>query len=145
MRSFIAFFGLVYALSAPAALQELQTVNDFENLVDNSRVPVIVQFSAYWCGPCKQLTAVMQRVASSYSASQVQIAKVDAHVNSSLRTYLKGGYPTVRVFFKGSVSDTKYFAGSQTESFVRNYINDAISNPLEEVLWEADRGAYCVE
>ena len=130
MKHFIALFGVFFAFSASAALVELDSAQEMENLVATSSVPVVIQFSAYWCGPCKVLTSTMQRVAQSYDSNEVILAKVDAHVHSSLRKYLMGGYPTVRVFNNGQVNPTKYFAGSQTESMVRDFIDGAIDNPM---------------
>ncbi len=120
---------------------ELKNGTEFEELIKNSNVPVVVQFSAYWCGPCQNLKAVFKKVAPSYSDSDVKLAYVDAYVNSQLKKYLQGGYPTVRTFNKGELT-TPAFVGSNSESYVRNFIDKLIKHDdLDE---NVRIGAYCI-
>lgn len=71
----------------------------------------------------------MIRIAPSYSDEQVLLCTVDAYVNSDLKKYLIGGYPTVRVFSKGKMGNQS-FVGSKAESFVRQFIDSAIQNGI---------------
>jgi len=130
-----------FQLSAHAALIELKNVSDFENLIHTADVPVLVQFSAYWCGPCQVLTGTLKKVAPSYSDDDVLLAKVDAHVNPSLQKYLKGGYPTVRTFNHGTVA-SKYFVGAVSEPEVRNFIDGLIADPTRDVA-SIPQGPFC--
>lgn len=131
MKNLALFLGMFYAISSSAALLELKGADDFDDLVNNASVPVMVQFSAYWCGPCQDLKATVKRVASDYSDSEILLAYVDAYVNKSLGKYLKGGYPTVRTFNNGKLRK-KSFVGSKSASYVRNFIDSVIRNPDAE-------------
>lgn len=127
MKSFFAALVLFVATSAPAAFIELQNATELNDLVKNSTVPVIVQFEAYWCGPCQSLKSTFNKVAASYSDSQVRLAHIDAYVNTTLQKYIQGGYPTVRTFMNGSLG-TKSFSGSKSESALKSFINSVIRN-----------------
>lgn len=135
MKKFILAIALFSVVSAPAALIELQNAQEFNNLVQNSKVPVVVQFAAYWCGPCQTLKATLAQVAQSYSDSQVRIAYVDAYVNKSLGSYIMGGYPTTRAFKNGSVTQES-FVGNKPASSVKAFIDSVISE--EEVMDEVN-------
>jgi thioredoxin 1 len=137
MKKFL--FALMMCAVSQAALLELQTEQDFKNLVSSSQVPVVVQFAAYWCGPCQNLKGVLKRVAPSYTDDQVKIAYVDAYVNSNLGSYLQGGYPTVRVFENGQVVSAS-FVGSQTESYVRQFL-DGVKKKTADM--DDMSGAFC--
>lgn len=126
MKKFFFMILLCVATSAPAAFVKLETAAEFKDLIQNSQVPVIVQFEAYWCGPCQNLIATFNNVAPSYDDNQVRLAYVDAYVNKSLQTYLQGGYPTVRTFSKGTLTSPS-FVGSQAESELRSFIDGVIS------------------
>ena len=128
MRKILIALALFSVVSAPAALLELKNAKEFKDLISTATVPVIVQFSAYWCKPCQNLKTVLVTVSKDYSDSQVILAYVDADINSSLQTYLLGGYPTVRSFSKGALLSAK-FVGSNTESFVRKFIDGVIGTP----------------
>jgi len=134
MKKAILAFGLFGALMAQAMLLDLQDTREFENLINEAEVPVVVQFHAYWCGPCKNLIKTMNKIAPSYSDDEVILAKVDAYVNDDLGKYLQGGYPTVRSFYNGKLLK-KSFVGSQSESKVRRFIDSVIADPREELFF----------
>lgn len=127
MKKIILAIALFVVTSAQGALVELDTTQEFKNLIAGAQVPVLVQFSAAWCGPCKALKAVMLKVAPSYTDDQVILAYVDADINSSLKSYLMGGYPTVRTFLNGTTTSAS-FVGSKSESFVRSFVDDLIAD-----------------
>ena len=79
--------------------QEFTDAN-FQTEVLEAGVPVLVDFSATWCGPCKQLNPIIDELSGDYDG-QMKIGKVD--IDSSQDTAMKFGItsvPTV-VFFKG--------------------------------------------
>lgn len=128
----IAFIAAAFlCVLSRADLKVLDSSSEFRSLVASAHVPVIVQFSAYWCGPCQQLKGVYHEVAPDYSDDQVIIAYVDADQNSDLKSYLQGGYPTTRTFYNGKLASKK-FTGSQSESYVRRFIDNVIANPSRE-------------
>lgn len=85
------------------ASKDVQVFNDlnFETEVLTSNVPVLVDFTATWCGPCKQLSPIVDQLATEL-AGQVKVGKLD--VDDSPVTagkYGVRGVPTVMVFKNG--------------------------------------------
>lgn len=82
-------------------------VNDdnFQSEVIESEQPVLVDFSAEWCGPCKQLAPLVEELAKAYDG-RLKVAKVD--VEESQKTAMKYGIlsvPTLLFLRKGKVAD----------------------------------------
>ena len=119
----------LFCFAGRADLKELKNAAEFRALVQQTKVPVIVQFAAYWCGPCQELKDMLTDIAPDYADDKVIVAYVDAYVNSELKSYLQGGYPTVRTFRQGKLASEK-FVGSAPESFVRNFIDSVITAPV---------------
>lgn len=92
------------AQSAPTALVvEIKhvTAKDFKQEVEDSKVPVIVDFYATWCGPCKMLAPHLQALAAEYGG-KVKIVKVDGDVSADLRARFGiDSYPTLLTFKNG--------------------------------------------
>ncbi len=85
------------------ASKDVAVFNDlnFETEVLGSKVPVLVDFTATWCGPCKQLSPIVDQLATEL-AGQVKVGKLD--VDDSPVTagkYGVRGVPTVMVFKDG--------------------------------------------
>lgn len=80
---------------------------DFENEVLKSEEPVMVDFWAEWCGPCKALSPIVDEVANEV-AGKMKVVKVNIDQNPNAPTkYGVRGIPTLMVFKGGELVDTK--------------------------------------
>jgi putative thioredoxin len=97
---------------------------EYEVLAYSQNTPVIVDFWAEWCKPCKMLSPILEKLVGEASGS-FRLAKVDADVNPNLvLKYSVRSIPTVLAFSQGSrISD---FAGLQPEPRVREFINQIL-------------------
>src|SRR5436305_5149428 len=94
------------------------TEQDFQTaVVDRSHeVPVVVDFWAEWCGPCRQLTPVLERAVAARDG-KVELAKVDTEANPALsRAFGIQGIPAVKAFKDGKV--VSEFVGAQPPAAV---------------------------
>lgn len=77
------------------------TEQTFEQEVLNAEVPVIVDFGAKWCGPCRKLTPVLEDIETSFDG-KAKLVKVDADENRDLmKQYSVSGLPSVLIFKGG--------------------------------------------
>ncbi len=87
----------------------------FDSEVLQSDLPVLVDYWAEWCGPCKMIAPVLSEIAEEYSG-KVKIAKVN--IDESPDTppkYGIRGIPTLMIFKKGEVEATKVGAVSKSQ------------------------------
>ena len=78
-------------------MSELQEINseNFEQVVLNSQIPVLVDFSTPWCGPCRKLTPVLEQIQNEFS-SEIKIVKINADENIEiLKDYGVSSFPTM--------------------------------------------------
>lgn len=79
--------------------------DNFEELVINSELPVVVDFYAQWCGPCKMIKPHLEKLAEKYK-DQVRIVAIDSDENQDLVSeYEVRSLPTIKFFTQTSIID----------------------------------------
>lgn len=87
-------------------------------------LPILADFWADWCPPCKALTPVLERVIAHY-AGQVHLAKIEVDEGANMKLagrYALRGFPTVLLFVKGEIVGR--FASAKPEHWVREFIEE---------------------
>jgi putative thioredoxin len=110
---------------------------DFQAAVlDESRTrPVVVDFWAPWCGPCKSLKPILEKLAAEYGG-KFRLAKVNADDNQALsQQYGVRGIPAVKAFVNGEMVDE--FSGALPEAEVRAFLDRLIPGPADELRAQA--------
>jgi thioredoxin 1 len=115
--------GLAHAVSfyekteVPAMSEQIKYVSDasFEADVLKSDKPVLVDFWAEWCGPCKMIAPILDEVSKDYS-DKVQIAKINVDENQGVPAKFGiRGIPTLILFKNGAVAAQKVGALSKSQ------------------------------
>lgn len=101
------------------------TDKDFADEVLQSDTPVLVDFWAEWCGPCRVLGPVLESLSAEYEG-QVKVAKVDVDSNQQVAMqYGIRSIPTVMLFDRGQIVDT--IVGVRQKSDYENSLRKVIA------------------
>ena len=108
-------------------MENIEDVNDsnFEQIVLNSQVPVVVDFWAQWCGPCRKLTPVLEQIQNEFIES-IKVVKVDADKNiNTAKEYGISSLPSVLIFKDGEVKEV--MAGMMPKSAIVSNIKKLLN------------------
>ena len=87
----------------------------FEEVVLKSDIPVLVDYWAEWCGPCKVIAPVLEEIADEYQG-KMRVCKLDIDANEATPPkYGIRGIPTLMLFKEGNVEATKVGALSKSQ------------------------------
>ena len=111
---------------------------------ESNVVPIIVDFWAPWCGPCKTLTPILEKLVLSFKG-KVKLVKINIDENQAITGQLRvQSIPAVYAFFGGKPLDG--FMGAQPETKIKEFISEVIvksggdtDNSLDNLIQEADQ------
>ncbi|MQG19275.1 MAG: thioredoxin [SAR202 cluster bacterium] len=103
------------------------TDQTFEEEVLKSTIPVLVDFWAEWCGPCKMIAPILDKLSTEYEG-KLKIAKVDVDSNAEKAgEYGVRGIPTLLIFNPGNPQPADQIVGALPEATLRARIDKVIS------------------
>jgi len=109
------------------------SLQDFEEKIvaASFKQPVVIDFWAPWCAPCKVLKPILEKLADEY-AGKFLLAKVNSDENQELAVrYGVRGIPSVKAMVKGQIVNE--FTGAQPENVVRDWLDKIIPSPAQEL------------
>jgi thioredoxin 1 len=104
--------------------QKTVTDQSFQSDVLDSKTPVVVDFWAEWCGPCRMIAPSLEELASEYDG-KITVAKMNIDENPQTPTrYGVRGLPTLMIFRNGQVAATKIGALPKTK--IKEWIDASV-------------------
>jgi len=117
------------------------TDSDFQTaVIDRShQVPVVVDFWAEWCGPCRQLGPVIEKSVAARGGT-IELAKVDVDANPGVaRAFGIQSIPAVKAFKDGEVASE--FVGAQPPALVERFLDSLLPSEADGLIESGDEGS----
>ena len=94
---------------------------EFKNAVTDSKVPVLVDFYAPWCGPCRKISGMVKEISDEFG-DKISVVKVniDEHIETA-KNFTVSSIPTLLVFNEGKACER--FVGMVSKSAVSDVLN----------------------
>jgi len=111
--------------------------SNFDQIVmaGSQTAPVVVDFWAPWCGPCKSLKPILEKLADEFQGKFI-LAKINSDDNQALAAQFGvRGIPSVKAIYRGEIIDE--FSGALPEGAVREFLARIIPSPAEELRAQA--------
>ena len=101
------------------------TDDNFEEEVSSSEKPVLVDYWATWCGPCKMVGPIVEEIAAEFEG-KLKVGKLDVDQNGDLSlSYNIRGIPALLIFHKGKPVDQ--IVGAVPKSIIQKKLDEALS------------------
>jgi putative thioredoxin len=117
------------------------TESNFQTAVieRSHEVPVVVDFWAEWCGPCRQLGPVLEQAVAA-RGGKVELAKLDTDANPMLsQTFRIQGIPAVKAFKDGKV--VAEFVGAQPREMVERFLDALVPSEVDKLIEQGDEAS----
>ena len=100
------------------------TDSNFDEKINNSQLPILVDFWAEWCGPCKQIGPILEEIGEA-KKDKLKIFKLNIDENPNIpQQYGVRGIPTLMLFNNGKLIDTK--VGNLPKSSLNEWIDSSL-------------------
>lgn len=106
----------------------IHTVSDenFETEVLKSDIPILVDFWAEWCQPCKMISPILEEIAEKY-AGRIKVFKLNVDKNAQIPTkYNVRGIPSLLIFHKGKTVNRK--VGALNKSQLTDFLDENLQS-----------------